>query len=151
MWELVRNTEGCHVGTKERGAAAVEFAMALMPLMVLCWGTTDLGLAFFLRFRMANAAHVAAQACTANGTVTATCASTMVTQSDVTGCSTTIEDTAVALPGDPAGIAQQGLFAVTVTCDANFLFLDQIPGGSGEIAAKAVMPYIKWLVPFPAP
>jgi Flp pilus assembly protein TadG len=46
----------------ERGAAAVEFAMVLAPLMLLLMGTVDWGYYFFVRGVVTNAAREGARA-----------------------------------------------------------------------------------------
>jgi Flp pilus assembly protein TadG len=46
----------------DRGAAAVEFALVLVPLLLIVFGMVDFGRAYFYKVTVANAAHEGARA-----------------------------------------------------------------------------------------
>lgn len=87
---------------KERGAAAVEFALVLIPLMLILMGTIDFGYYFFMRAIVTNAAREGARA----GAISATPGGVTTAQNYLTGVglpsatvSTAVTDCSTTTPG----------------------------------------------------
>ncbi len=80
------NRTGRH---RERGAAAVEFALVLIPLLLIILGTIDWGYYFYVREVVADAARAGARAGSLDpvnpGTTATTTATTFLTNVNITG------------------------------------------------------------------
>ena len=95
--------------SKQRGAAAVEFALVLPILLAIVLGVIDWGWYFCVREAAINASREGARTATLLGNTTA---------NGVARANTYLASVGMCLDGASAGAAAAGNVNVTVTCDA---------------------------------
>ncbi|GAA4375703.1 TadE/TadG family type IV pilus assembly protein [Agromyces bauzanensis] len=132
----------------ERGAAAVEFALVLLPLILLVFGILEYGRIYMVQLSLSNAARDAARAVAISGDPDA---AELRILGDGSGANPGAPglnlDTVVVEPPvmtcDAAAAAERSVTVVVIQPESVFGFLDG-PGGPGltsfDLEGRAVMP-----------
>lgn len=144
-----------------RGAAAMEFALAMFPLLILILGGIQLALLVHRRFVVTNATYNAVHACATLRDPTSACVDTTI-ENDLAGvlgmdnpdCTVVLLQGApplAYLPPDPDPndanpyIGAQTVFACEATCRVSMPVVS-ITGlaGTQSIVSVAAVPYVEW-------
>lgn len=115
----------------DRGAAAVEFALVLIPLMLIVFGIIDFGRAYNAQETLTQAARVGARQASVHNSVASVQAAVAkaISTSDVTNIVVT----------DPDSCSATGNKSVTVTVTADFKYLG-LPFGTIGMKGVATAP-----------
>jgi Flp pilus assembly protein TadG len=133
---------------RERGAAAVEFALVLIPLVIILFGAIEFGVLLYDRQVVTNASREGARAGIVAGEDRVTageistivfnyCANNLITFGDSPNLQVVVE------PNPTSGASFGDELTVTVTYNYDFLFIPNFTsiGRNFTLTAKTVMRY----------